>query len=55
MNHISYFYHRSKAQINAAPLFTQKLYSKSDLQATEIIKLVECPVVDKVPALFFVL
>jgi hypothetical protein len=57
MNHLNdkFFYQRSKAQIKAAPLFIQKLYSESDLQATEIIKLVEWPVVESVPALFFVL
>ena len=47
--------HLPRAQKKAAPRLIQKLSSKSVLQATEMMKLVEWPVVDSVPARFLVL
>ena len=47
--------HFSNAQNNAAPRFTQKLSSCSVLHAIDTTKFVEWPVVESVPALFFVL
>ena len=47
--------HFSKEQKKAAPLLIQYASYWSLLQEIEIIKLVEWPVVDNVPALSFVL
>ncbi len=47
--------HFSKEQKNAAPLLIQYASSWSVLQVIDMMKLVECPVVESVPALSFVL